>query len=104
VQYFPEIRNLFERLFELLTVNGEIHIIDSPFYSIDEVQNAKNRTAKYYSSINSPGMSWYYHHHSYEQLAELNKKILYDPSSIKNKIKVLFSIKDSPFPWILIKK
>ena len=104
VQYFPDLKKLIDRLFKLITINGEIHIIDSPFYSLDEVQNAKKRTMDYYSSINFPGMVQYYHHHSYEELMEFKTKILYKPSSIKNKIRSLFLIKDSPFPWIVIKK
>ena len=51
VQYFPDLKILFERLFELLTANGEIHIIDSPFYPVEEIQYAKKRTKDYYSSI-----------------------------------------------------
>jgi ubiquinone/menaquinone biosynthesis C-methylase UbiE len=104
VQYFPDLNELFERLFRLLSIKGEIHIIDSPFYSVNEVQNAKKRTMDYYSSIYFPGMARYYHHHTYEALKPFNTKILYNPSSIKNKIEILFLIKDSPFPWILIKK
>jgi len=104
VQYFFNLKKLFNRLFKLLTINGEIHIIDSPFYSVDEAQNAKKRTVDYYSSINFPGMAQYYHHHSFKELMEFNTKILYNPSSIKNKIGCLFLIKDSPFPWIVIKK
>ena len=104
VQYFPDLKKLIDRLFKLLTINGEIHIIDSPFYAVDKVQNAKKRTMDYYSSINFPGMAQYYHHHTYQALMEFNTKLLYNPSSIKNKIRILFSIKDSPFPWIVIKK
>lgn len=104
VQYFPDLKKLFDQLFKLLTIKGEIHIIDSPFYSIDEVQSARNRTIDYYSLINFPGMAQYYHHRCYQELKEFNTKILYNPLSIKNKTKSLFLIKDSPFPWIVIKK
>lgn len=104
VQYFPDLNKLFERFFKLLTINGEIHIIDSPFYAFDEDHNAKKRTMDYYSSINFPGMARYYHHHTFQSLIGFNTKILYNPSSIKNKIRILFLIKDSPFPWIVIKK
>jgi ubiquinone/menaquinone biosynthesis C-methylase UbiE len=104
VQYFPDLKILFEKLFELLTTNGEIHIIDSPFYSVEEIQNAKKRSLDYYSSINYPEMAQHYHHHSYKKLLGFNSKIFYNPLSIKNKIGFLFFIKDSPFPWIVIKK
>lgn len=104
IQYFPDLKKLFERLFELLTTNGEIHIIDSPFYSVEEIQYAEKRTRDYYSSISFPEMTQHYHHHSIKKLLGFNSKIIYNPSSIKNKIGLLFFIKDSPFPWIVIKK
>ena len=104
LQYFPDIKKLLERLLRLLTAKGEIHIIDSPLYSVNKVQRAKTRSAKYYSSIDSTQMSEHYHHHYYEEFLEFNTKTLYNPSSIGNKIKHLFLMKDSPFPWILVRK
>lgn len=104
VQYFPDLKKLFERLFELLTRNGEIHIIDSPFYSVKEIQYAKKRSMDYYSSISFPEMAQHYHHHSIKKLLGFNSKVFYNPSSIKNKIRLLFLKKDSPFPWIVVKK
>jgi len=104
VQYFPDLKKLFELLFELLTRNGEIHIIDSPFYPVGEIQYAKKRSMDYYSSISFPEMAQHYHHHSIKKLLGFNSKIFYNPSSIKNKIRFLFLKEDSPFPWIVIKK
>jgi ubiquinone/menaquinone biosynthesis C-methylase UbiE len=104
VQYFPDIKKLLRRLCEIITSTGEIHIIDSPFYSKNESVKAKKRTEDYYSSINFPEMSKHYHHHSYEILSEFNSKIHYDTSPIKNKLGKLFLIKDSPFPWIEIRQ
>jgi ubiquinone/menaquinone biosynthesis C-methylase UbiE len=104
VQYFPDIQKLFNLLFRVLTINGEVHIIDSPFYSEDEVQDATQRTLDYYSSINFQEMVQNYHHHTFRELSEFKSKIFYDPSSFKNRLKKLLSLKDSPFPWIVVKK
>jgi len=49
IQYFPDLKRLLDRLIKLITATGEIHSIDSPFYSKSEVINAKNRTMVYYS-------------------------------------------------------
>jgi len=104
VQYFPDIKKLLNRLSNLLNDTGEIHIIDSPFYSRDEVAKAKNRTMDYYQSINFPEMAEYYHHHTLDELLEFNYQILYLPNSTSNRLKRLFSFKNSPFPWIRIIK
>ena len=62
VQYFPDIKRLMEKLLTLINENGEIHIIDSPFYSETEVDNARKRTVDYYRSIGFPEMTKNYHH------------------------------------------
>ena len=41
VQYFPDLTKLVDQILVLLKDNGELHIIDSPFYSDSEVENAK---------------------------------------------------------------
>jgi SAM-dependent methyltransferase len=102
VQYFPDLSKLLNKLLTLLKVNGEIHLIDSPIYSVDEVIKAKERTQNYYSSIGFPDMSGKYLHHTWDELSAFNFEILYQPDSLKNKIKRSFFQKDSPFPWIKI--
>ncbi|MDH3269441.1 MAG: class I SAM-dependent methyltransferase, partial [Ignavibacteria bacterium] len=102
VQYFPDLKKLVERILVLLKDNGEIHIIDSPIYKSIKVGNAKQRSLDYYSLMDSQEMAEHYHHHSWDELLTFNYKILYDPHSFKKRINRLFSIKDSPFPWIKI--
>jgi ubiquinone/menaquinone biosynthesis C-methylase UbiE len=103
-QYFSDIKRLLKRLFETLKLDGEIHIIDSPFYSKDEAKNAKKRTEDYFSKLSFPEMTKHYHHHTFNMLTEFNTSILYNPSSYKNKLKKIFFLKDSPFPWLKIRK
>ena len=102
VQYFPDIKRLMEKLLTLINENGEIHIVDSPFYSEIEVDNARKRTFDYYHSIGFPEMMKNYFHHSFSELSEFNNEVLYKPNSLNKKVMRLFSIKDSPFPWIKI--
>jgi ubiquinone/menaquinone biosynthesis C-methylase UbiE len=102
VQYFPDLRRLLDRLIKLINANGEIHIIDSPFYSNNEVINAKNRTMAYYSSIGFPEMAQNYFHHTYEGISNFNYHSLYKPQALLTKMTNLFFTKDSPFPWIKI--
>ena len=102
VQYFPDFKRLLEKLLTLIKENGEIHIIDSPFYSGTEVNNARKRTIDYYRSIGFPEMTNNYFHHSFSELSGFNSEVLYNPKSFNKKVMRLFSIKDSPFPWIKI--
>ena len=101
IQYFPDISKLFNKLFTQLNVNGEIHIIDSPIYSVDDAIKAKERTENYYSSLGFPEMSNKYYHHTWKDFLQFNHKILYNPTSVVNKFNKIFT-KDSPFPWIRI--
>jgi SAM-dependent methyltransferase len=100
VQYFPDLRKLVDQILVWLRDNGEIHIIDSPFYSDSEVDNARKRTVEYYRTMGFPEMAEHYHHHTWNELLNYNNNILYDPRSFMSRLKRLFSIKDSPFPWI----
>ncbi|MCU0412952.1 MAG: methyltransferase domain-containing protein [Ignavibacteriaceae bacterium] len=102
VQYFPDTKKLMEKLLTLINEDGEIHIIDSPFYSESEVGNASNRTTDYYRSIGFPEMTKNYFHHAFSELSEFNYEVLYNPKSFNKKVLRLLSLKDSPFPWIKI--
>ena len=95
LQYFENLKELFKIVSRLLSENGEIHIVDSPFYKDSEIEKAKQRTQIYYKNLGFPEMSKNYFHHG---LANLGKhKIIYNPFSFLNHFR-----KDSPFYWVLI--
>jgi SAM-dependent methyltransferase len=104
IQYFLNFKRIIDRLLGLLNGNGEIHIIDSPFYPENEVSNAGRRTNEYFKSIGFPEMSKHYYHHSLMDLNAYDHEIHYKPNTLINKFKTMFFINDSPFPWIMIKK
>jgi ubiquinone/menaquinone biosynthesis C-methylase UbiE len=102
VQYFPELNKLINRLSSFLNENGEVHILDSPFYSKSEAVNAKKRTMDYYSALGFPEMAGKYFHHTWNELSEFKNEILFRPDSVTNRVKRLFSETVSPFHWIKI--
>jgi ubiquinone/menaquinone biosynthesis C-methylase UbiE len=102
VQYFLDLRKLVDQILALLRVNGEIHIIDSPFYSDREVVNARKRTVDYYRKMGLPEMANNYFHHSRDEISKYNFEIMYQPASLTSKFKKLFFLEESPFPWIKI--
>lgn len=102
LQYFPSVELLINRLFELLTPSGEIHIIDSPIYHLDDVEAAKERSRQYYEKMKISASS--YHHHSWDNFKEYKIEKLYNPEQLMVKIARKFLKNDSPFPWIKIKR
>jgi len=102
-QYFPDLKTLINKLLNFLNPSGELHIIDTPFYSAKEVEQAKKRTESYYQAIGFPDMAENYFHHSLTDLSEFKTDLLYNPNSLFKRITNTI-INDSPFPWIRIKK
>ena len=99
IQYFNSLKNIITNSLTHLSKEGEIHIIDSPFYALSHVAAAKERTHLYYQSAGFPEMANSYFHHSFDDLENYNCSIRYDPNSLFNK----FLRTKNPFYWISIK-
>ncbi|MBC7949402.1 MAG: class I SAM-dependent methyltransferase [Chitinophagaceae bacterium] len=98
IQYFPSITETIHTALRLLKPNGEIHIIDSHFYSLADISAARQRSLLYYQAAGMPEMANYYFHHSLEDLDRHRASILYDPNSLFNR----FLRNKHPFHWICI--
>jgi ubiquinone/menaquinone biosynthesis C-methylase UbiE len=96
LQYFENLKPLFQIVSDLLMPNGEIHIIDTPFYKNNTIEDARKRTQTYYKNIGFPEMSKKYFHHRFEDLEKY--KVMHKPFDSFLK----YFKKDSPFCWILI--
>lgn len=105
VQYFQNVQTLVDRLLNLLTPGGEIHILDSPFYTSQKaLLAAKIRSADHFKSLGYPDMSRYYYHHTTEEIDIFNFRMLENPDSVGSFIKrKIFKITYPVFPWIMIK-
>ncbi len=99
IQYFKSLKEIIKTSLQYLTLQVEIHIIDSNFYPQHIVSAAKQRTKKYFSDLGFPEMSRFYFHHSFQELGFFNFEILYDPHSWINKL----LLKRNPFYWIVIR-
>jgi ubiquinone/menaquinone biosynthesis C-methylase UbiE len=99
IQYFPSLDEIIKVAQRHLTLQGEIHILDSPLYRFNEIADAKQRSKKYYTQTEFPEMSVYYFHHSIEDLRPFKFSILYNPHALKNKLR----LHRNPFHWIVIK-
>lgn len=102
IQYFHPLENIIKRMLDLLTPNGEIHILDSPFYKNKaDSELAKARSKSYYTNRGSESLSRFYHHHCLDDLQSFNYKLMYNPRSIINRLKKSMKVQ-SPFYWIKI--
>jgi len=103
IQYFPDAKSLLERLVNMLNQGGQVHILDSPFYSEKTIGAAKARSQEYFSTLGYAAMQFHYFHHRWYVLDSFKATIKYDPTTVVNRLsqKVLG---DSPFPWIIIEK
>ena len=104
IQYFNNLQELFSHILPLLKINGEVHILDSPFYTEDQIPEARKRSHQYFSKLGHAEMGAHYYHHSVDNLREFNTKILHEPGTLKNRILRKWFMKDlSPFPWIIVR-
>jgi ubiquinone/menaquinone biosynthesis C-methylase UbiE len=99
IQYFSSLKKIVATSLKYLNAGGEIHIIDSPFYTLSQLAAAKQRTIFYYQSAGFPEMANWYFHHSLDDLENHNYSIHYNPNSLFSK----FLRNKNPFYWISIK-
>ena len=99
VQYFESMREILKIAISYLTLQGEIHIIDSHLYQPYEISSAKQRSKKYFTDIGFPQMADLYFHHCLHEIESLQFSILYNPNSWINKL--LF--RWNSFHWLVIK-
>ncbi len=99
VQYFPDFVQLMARTKEFMDIDGEIHILDSPFYTPEQIPAAKERSMAYYAAMGFPEMGDQYFHHSFDSLQSMQAELMYRP----RKINRILGRKDSPFNWYRIK-
>ena len=88
VQYFGDVKELIARLFEFMEPSGKIYIADSPIYSSGaKAEAARKRSIKHFSSLGFPEMAEQYFHHTFDELKDVNYKILYNPKSVASLLK-----------------
>lgn len=98
-QYFDQPIELLDLCLSLLTDDGEIHILDTPIYSVEEVAAAKQRSLDYYRQLHADNMIEFYQHHSRSLFEGYKVEWLYLPAKKSQRRNT-----DSPFPWLKISK
>jgi ubiquinone/menaquinone biosynthesis C-methylase UbiE len=104
IQYFQNLRSLIVRLQKLLSADGRIYILDTPFYKANELQDARQRSQKYFDRMGSPAMASHYFHHSFDDLNGFEYTILHNPHSISSLIRrKVFKFVEPVFPIVVVK-
>ena len=98
--YFSNPKQLLQICKTYLKPAGEIHIIDSPFYTVEEKAAAKQRSIAHFKSLGVEAMAAHYYHNNLDVLNECKFQFGYTPGRLLVK---LFRMKDSQFYWIIIK-
>ncbi len=99
IQYFSSLQNMLTEMLQYLAEDGEIHLIDTNFYTEQTVEGAGQRTYDYYKKMGYPQLAAHYFHHRLDELAGFNHKVLSNPNSLKNRL-----LKGGPFYWVRINK
>lgn len=97
-QYFPDLRALIGRLLALLRPGGEIHVLDTPFYTPATIAAARARTRAYYAELGFPEMAAYYQHHLSGEMATF-KAVERNRAWYRR-----WPGRTPPFPWYVITK
>jgi ubiquinone/menaquinone biosynthesis C-methylase UbiE len=98
IQYFSSVKQILKKAMEHVSLQGEIHIIDTHLYKTEELETAAERTKYYFTSIGFAEMAECYFHHGIEEVKKFDHKILYDPSHWLNK----FGTHKNPFYHVVI--
>lgn len=99
IQYFPSLKKTISVAATHMTLQGEIHIIDSHFYNQNEIAAAKQRTEDYFTALGFEDMAPFYFHHSLDDLKKFNYNIFYNPSAWFNSL----GRNKNPFYHVIIK-
>lgn len=103
-QYFAVFNELIDALLPILKPSGEIHLFDSPFYPSKQAADlAKQRSLAHFTRLGHPEMAQNFHHHTFDVLKAYQYKIMYQPRSIKNRLKGKLGMQPNPFPWVCLK-
>jgi cyclopropane fatty-acyl-phospholipid synthase-like methyltransferase len=100
MQYFGSVKDIIDWSMKKLNDDGELHILDTHFYTASQQAAAKDRSAAYYKLMGFPELNSFYHHHLFSDLQPYSVDKLYSPSLFKKYVQ----LNKNPFPWFRIKK
>jgi SAM-dependent methyltransferase len=105
LMYFKDLEILINKLKEMLSEGGEIHLIDNALYNKTDVEGARLRTLEHYKQMRMPEMAGHIYHHLLNEFDRYNPEIIYNPNSLASRVKrKSLETGLSPFYWMKIMK
>ena len=103
-QYFPDLAKLLWRLLELTRPDGEVVVLETPFYDARRCAEAAARTRRHYAALGVPDMAGRYHHHSWAALCGFPVEVVYDPRTPRSRLaRRVLRLPWSPFPVVAVR-
>jgi ubiquinone/menaquinone biosynthesis C-methylase UbiE len=99
ISYFSSLNETIQTALQYLTSRGEIHIIDTFFYDEKEVNDARQRSNKYFIDMGLMEMANHFYHHTLHNLQNFN----YTSLQKKRSLLQIFFKQKIVLPWICIK-
>ena len=104
IQYVADLPALVARLLGWLAPDGELEILDSPFYRAAELPGAVERSRRHYAALGVAEMADAYHHHQWHELDGFHVTVAYRPDRADHRLeRRLLGTPRSPFPWIRVR-
>ncbi|UKE49628.1 class I SAM-dependent methyltransferase [Xanthomonas translucens] len=105
IQYFADPRALIAHLLGLLQPDGELHVIDSPFYAdAAQAQTSAARSQRYFAGLGCAELAGQYHQHTWAALDGIALRVLFDPRSLRARSLRALRWRQPHFPWLCIRK
>lgn len=105
IQYFADPRALIARLLQLLRHDGELHILDSPFYAdAAQAQASAARSLQYFSGLGHADLAQHYHQHTDAALDGIVLRRLFDPRRLSVRCLRALRWRQPHFPWLCVRK
>jgi ubiquinone/menaquinone biosynthesis C-methylase UbiE len=98
IQYFDLSDSFWANVFQKLSLNGVVIIMDSPIYTDIDSQLAKQRSIQYFENMEEAAATQYYKHITWSTLPP--NKLVYKPSKWKHWLRLL----QPAFPIIMLDK
>ncbi|MEM9719622.1 MAG: class I SAM-dependent methyltransferase [Bacteroidota bacterium] len=103
IHQFPNLRQLIERCQLYLKSSGELHIMGSPIYKWQKLEQERQQTLSHYESLNLSQMMQFHFHHSWDDFYPFKFRKLYTPKNILPIISHALPLRSSLHPWVRIK-
>ncbi len=98
-QYFASAADTLSNALTRLRPNGEVHLLDTHFYSGQAAEQSALRSKRYFSDIGMAQMARHYFHHRLSDFEGFPIRILFNPANLWNRL-----TRKDPFFWISLSK